>query len=75
MLGCVIVSEICQSEWYYLKEKDVVLSVGKFVQFSLVRLQLSDLPLDLLQQLLSLTDSRLFLSFDQLPHLKTLQLY
>lgn len=58
----------------YLKEMDVVLCVGKFVQFSLVLLQLSDLPLDLLQQLLSLTDGHLFLGFDQLSHLKALQL-
>lgn len=53
---------------------DVVLGVGKFVQFSLILLQLSDLLLDLLQQLLSLTDGHLFLGFDELSHLKALQL-
>lgn len=53
---------------------NVVLSVGKFVQFSLIRLQLSDLLLNPLQQLLSLTDGHLFLGFNQLPHLEALQL-
>lgn len=53
---------------------DVVFSVAKFVQFSLILLQLSDLLLDLLQQLLSLTGGHLFLGFDQLPHLKPFQL-
>lgn len=53
---------------------DVVISVRKSVQFSLILLQLSDLLLDFVQQLLSLTDGRLFLGLDQLSHLKTLQL-
>lgn len=61
-------------EWNYLKEIDVVVSMGKLVQFSLVLLQLCDLLLDLVQQLLGLTDGRLLLRFDQLSHLKTLQL-
>lgn len=63
-----------KSEQYYLKEMNLVLRVGKFVQFGLVHLQLSNLLLDLLQQLLSLTDGRLFLGFHQLPHLKALHL-
>lgn len=53
---------------------NLVLRVGKFVQFGLVHPQLSNLLLDLLQQLLSLTDGRLFLGFNQLPHLEALQL-
>lgn len=53
---------------------DVVLGVGEFVQFSLALLQLSDLLLDLVQQLLGLADSRLFLGSDQLSHFETLQL-
>lgn len=65
--------ELEKSEQFYLKEKNVVLCVGKFVQLGLIHLQLSKLLLDLLQQLLSLTDGRLFLGFNQLPHLKALQ--
>lgn len=61
-------------ECYYLKEMDVVLSVRQFVQFSLILLLLSNLLLYLLQQLLSLTDDRLFLGSDQLSHLEPLQL-
>lgn len=53
---------------------DVVLSVRKSVQLSLILLQLSDLLLDSVQQLLSLTDGCLLLGLDQLSHLKTLQL-
>lgn len=52
----------------------MVLSVGQFVQFSLTPLKLSNLLLDLVQQLLSLADGCLFLGFDQLSHLETLQL-
>lgn len=52
----------------------MILSVGEFVQFSLVHLQLSDLLLDPVQQLLGLTERRLLLGFDQLPYLKALQL-
>lgn len=58
----------------YLKEADVVVGVGKFVQFRLVLLQLRDLLLDVLQQLLGLTHRRLFLGVDQLSHLEALQL-
>lgn len=59
---------------YYLKEMDVVLGVRQFFQFSLILLLLSNLLLYLLQQLLSLTDNRLFLGSDQLSHLEPLQL-
>lgn len=52
----------------------MVLNVREFVQLGLVHLQVGDLLLDLLQQLLSLTDGRLFLGFDQLPHLEALEL-
>lgn len=63
-----------QPERHYLQEMDVVLCVGQFVQFGLILLQLGDLLLDLVQQLLGLTDGRLFLGFDQLPDFKALQL-
>lgn len=65
--------QVEKSEQFYLKEKNVVLCVGKFVQLGLIHLQLSNLLPDLLQQLFSLTDGRRFLGFNQLPHLKALQ--
>lgn len=53
---------------------DVVFSARQFVEFSLILFLLSDLLLYLLQQLLGLTDDRLFLGSDQLSHLEPLQL-
>lgn len=70
----VLLEKWGKSERFYLQELNVVLYVREFVQFGLIGLQLSDLLLDLLQQLLGLSDGRLFLGFDQLPHLKALQL-
>lgn len=52
-----------------------VFSVGKLIQFIFILLQLADLLLNLLQQLLCLTDGRLLLDFNQLSNLKALQLY
>lgn len=52
----------------------MVLDEGELVQLDLVHLELGDLLLDLLQQQLRLTDGRLLLDFDQLPHLEALQL-
>lgn len=54
---------------------DGVFSVGKLIQFIFILLQLADLLLNVLQQLLCLTDGRLLLSFNQLSNLKALQLY
>lgn len=59
----------------YLKEVDVVLSLRKFLQLSVSPPELHHLPLYLLQQLLSLTDSCPLLDSDQLLHLAALFLY
>lgn len=59
----------------YLKEVDVVLSLRKFLQLSIGPPELHHLPLYLLQQLLSLTDSCPLLDSDQLLHLAALFLY
>lgn len=59
----------------YLKEVDVVLRLRKFLQLSVDLPELHHLPLYLLQQLLSLTDSCPLLDSDQLLHLAALFLY
>ncbi len=59
----------------YLKEVDVVLGVRELLQLGVSPPELHHLPLYLLQQLLSLTDSCSLLDSDQLLHLTALFLY
>lgn len=58
----------------YLKEVDVVFSLRKLLQLCVCSPELRDFPLDLLQQLLSLTDSCPLLASEELLHLTALLL-
>ena len=59
----------------YLKETDVVLSARNLLQLSIAPPHLEGLSLDLLQQLLGLTDSCSLLDSQHLLHLAALLLY